>query len=113
MSTDTSVPPLLPAASSPRTRRGPRVYPGRSIDELIPRIEAELGTDAIVVRRTRGLEGGIGGFFQRPLRGNRSAGGDSTLRHATTRRPARRPSRSPAPAPAPVPALQDRSGRVR
>jgi flagellar biosynthesis protein FlhF len=44
-----------------------RVYRGRSIDELIPRIEAELGTDAIVVRRKRGLEGGIGGFFQRPF----------------------------------------------
>ncbi len=42
-----------------------RVFRGRSIDELIPRIEAELGTDAIVVRRKRGLEGGIGGFFQR------------------------------------------------
>jgi hypothetical protein len=44
-----------------------RVYRGRSIDELIPRIEAELGADAIVVRRRRGLEGGIGGFFQRPF----------------------------------------------
>ena len=44
-----------------------RVYRGRSIDELIPRIEAELGADAIVVRRKRGLEGGIGGFFQRPF----------------------------------------------
>ncbi len=43
-----------------------RLYRGRSIDELIPRIEAELGVDAIVVRRKRGLEGGIGGFFQRP-----------------------------------------------
>jgi hypothetical protein len=43
-----------------------RVYRGRSIDELIPQIEAELGADAIVVRRRRGLEGGIGGFFQRP-----------------------------------------------
>jgi flagellar biosynthesis GTPase FlhF len=44
-----------------------RLYRGRSIDELIPRIEAELGIDAIVVRRKRGLEGGIGGFFQRPF----------------------------------------------
>ncbi len=44
-----------------------RVYRGRSIDELIPQIEAELGADAIVVRRRRGLEGGIGGFFQRPF----------------------------------------------
>jgi hypothetical protein len=50
-----------PATDEP----GVRVYRGRSIDELIPRIEAELGADAIVVRRTRGLEGGIGGFFQR------------------------------------------------
>lgn len=44
-----------------------RRYRGRSIDELIPKIEAELGVDAIVVRRRRGLEGGIGGFFQRPF----------------------------------------------
>ncbi len=44
-----------------------RLYRGRSIDELIPRIEAELGVDAIVVRRRRGLEGGIGGFFRRPF----------------------------------------------
>ncbi len=44
-----------------------RRYRGRSIDELIPKIEAELGADAIVVRRRRGLEGGIGGFFQRPF----------------------------------------------
>jgi flagellar biosynthesis GTPase FlhF len=42
------------------------LFRGRSIDELIPRIEAELGADAIVVRRRRGLEGGIAGFFQRP-----------------------------------------------
>jgi hypothetical protein len=51
----------LPEADG-QTRR----YRGRSIDELIPKIEAELGVDAIVVRRRRGLEGGIGGFFQRP-----------------------------------------------
>jgi flagellar biosynthesis GTPase FlhF len=44
-----------------------RVYRGRTVDELIPKIEAELGLDAIVVRRHRGLEGGIGGFFQRPF----------------------------------------------
>jgi flagellar biosynthesis GTPase FlhF len=44
-----------------------RIYRGRSVEELIPRIESELGTDAIVLRRRKGLSGGIGGFFQRPF----------------------------------------------
>jgi flagellar biosynthesis GTPase FlhF len=43
----------------------PTVYRGRSVEELIPRIQAELGEDAIVLRRRTGLTGGIGGFFQR------------------------------------------------
>jgi flagellar biosynthesis GTPase FlhF len=45
----------------------PSVYRGRSVEELIPQIEAELGPDAIVLRRRTGLTGGIGGFFQRPF----------------------------------------------
>jgi flagellar biosynthesis protein FlhF len=44
-----------------------RVYQGRSVEELIPKIQAELGEDAIVLRRRKGLTGGIGGFFQRPF----------------------------------------------
>jgi flagellar biosynthesis protein FlhF len=55
------------ALGLPEGDGGTRLYRGRSINELIPRIEAELGVDAIVVRRKRGLEGGIGGFFQRPF----------------------------------------------
>jgi flagellar biosynthesis GTPase FlhF len=55
-----------PLAETEQDTAAARVYRGRSIDELIPQIEAELGADAIVVRRRRGLEGGIGGFFQRP-----------------------------------------------
>lgn len=42
-----------------------KVYRGRSVAELIPRIQADLGPEAIVLRRRSGLEGGIGGFFQR------------------------------------------------
>jgi flagellar biosynthesis GTPase FlhF len=42
-------------------------YRGRSIQELIPKIQAELGKEAIVTARRTGLEGGIGGFFQRPF----------------------------------------------
>lgn len=45
----------------------PRVFRGRSTAELIPTIQAELGAEAIVVARRSGLEGGIGGFFQRPF----------------------------------------------
>lgn len=43
-----------------------RTYRGRAIDELIPRIQQELGSDAIIVRRREGLTGGILGFFQHP-----------------------------------------------
>lgn len=40
-------------------------YRGRSLEEILPRIKTELGSDAIVVRQRSGLTGGIGGFFQR------------------------------------------------
>jgi flagellar biosynthesis GTPase FlhF len=42
-----------------------KTYRGRTLDELLPQIRAELGADAIVTRRREGLAGGIGGFFQR------------------------------------------------
>jgi hypothetical protein len=42
-------------------------YRGRSLEELLPKIRAELGPDAIVLRRREGLAGGVGGFFQRPF----------------------------------------------
>jgi flagellar biosynthesis GTPase FlhF len=43
----------------------PRIYRGRSVDELIPTIVAELGEDAVVIRHHRGLTGGFAGFFQK------------------------------------------------
>ncbi len=42
-----------------------RVYRGRSVDELVPQIQRELGDEAIIVRRREGLTGGVLGFFQR------------------------------------------------
>ncbi|MHB1837807.1 MAG: hypothetical protein ACYCXW_22920, partial [Solirubrobacteraceae bacterium] len=42
---------------------GVRTYRGRTIEELIPRIRADLGADAIILREREGLTGGIGGFF--------------------------------------------------
>jgi flagellar biosynthesis protein FlhF len=43
----------------------PRTYRGRTVEELLPRIQDELGANAIIVRRREGLTGGIAGFFQR------------------------------------------------
>jgi hypothetical protein len=42
-----------------------RVFRGRSVEELVPQIQRELGADAIIVRRREGLTGGMLGFFQR------------------------------------------------
>ena len=43
-----------------------KTFRGRSLEELLPQIRAELGPDAIVLRRREGRGGGVGGFFQRP-----------------------------------------------
>src|SRR5688572_28277569 len=42
-----------------------KTFRGRTLEELLPRIRTELGPDAVVLRRREGLEGGVGGFFQR------------------------------------------------
>ncbi|HVX31638.1 MAG TPA: hypothetical protein VHA80_00730, partial [Solirubrobacterales bacterium] len=42
-----------------------KTYRGSSIEELLPRIRAELGPDAVIVSRREGLIGGIAGFFQK------------------------------------------------
>jgi flagellar biosynthesis GTPase FlhF len=42
-----------------------KTFRGRSLEQLLPKIRAELGPDAIVLRRSEGLAGGVGGFFQK------------------------------------------------
>ena len=42
-----------------------KTFRGRTLEEVLPQIRAELGADAIVVRRREGLAGGVAGFFQR------------------------------------------------
>jgi flagellar biosynthesis GTPase FlhF len=42
-----------------------KTYRGASIEELLPRIRAELGPEAVIVSRREGLVGGIAGFFQK------------------------------------------------
>ena len=44
-----------------------KTYRGRSLEELLPKVRAELGPDAVIVRQREGLTGGIAGFFQRKL----------------------------------------------
>jgi hypothetical protein len=40
-----------------------RTYRGRTLQELIPQIKAELGPGAIILREREGVTGGVGGFF--------------------------------------------------
>jgi SRP54-type protein, GTPase domain len=54
-------------AAEDALHEAPRVYCGRTVDELIPKIVAELGEDAIVIRHEKGLRGGFAGFFRRPF----------------------------------------------
>ena len=42
-----------------------KTYRGRTLDEVLPQIRAELGEDAVILRRREGVVGGIGGFFGR------------------------------------------------
>jgi flagellar biosynthesis GTPase FlhF len=65
--TQDTTPPATAPADGLRESGATRIYRGRTVEELIPKIQAELGADAIVVRREKGLTGGIAGFFQRPF----------------------------------------------
>jgi len=54
-------------ATAAQKADGGRLYRGRTVAELIPKIQADLGSEAVVTGRRSGLEGGIAGFFQRPF----------------------------------------------
>src|SRR3954467_2105637 len=42
-----------------------KTFRGRSLEDVLPLIKADLGPDAEIVRQREGLTGGGGGFFQR------------------------------------------------
>src|SRR3954471_18392544 len=44
-----------------------KTYRGRTLEEVLPKIKAELGPDAEILRQRSGLSGGVGGFFQRAM----------------------------------------------
>jgi flagellar biosynthesis GTPase FlhF len=54
-----------PIAGDDQTKTETKTYRGASIEELLPRIRAELGPEAVIVSRREGLVGGIAGFFQK------------------------------------------------
>ncbi len=58
---------MNPQTAPPSNGTDTRVYRGKSLEEVLPKVKAELGPDAVVLRRRDGLVGGVGGFFQRPF----------------------------------------------
>jgi flagellar biosynthesis GTPase FlhF len=42
-----------------------KTFRGRTLEDVLPQIKADLGPDAEIVRQREGLTGGVGGFFQR------------------------------------------------
>jgi flagellar biosynthesis GTPase FlhF len=42
-----------------------RTFRGNTLEEILPRIRAELGPDAVITRQREGLTGGLAGFFQK------------------------------------------------
>src|SRR5881398_2094293 len=42
-----------------------KTFRGRSLEDVLPQIKADLGPDAEIIRQREGLTGGVGGFFQR------------------------------------------------
>src|SRR3954468_6482359 len=85
-----------------------RTYRGRTLEEVLPKIKAELGPDAEIVRQRSGLTGGVGGFFQRecvegevrgPDGGPRTADGGRRRFDAYHAGPALPEPKTPAPDP--------------
>jgi flagellar biosynthesis GTPase FlhF len=54
-----------PIAGDDQSNSKTKTYRGASIEELLPRIRAELGPEAVIVARREGLIGGVAGFFQK------------------------------------------------
>lgn len=65
----TAADPITVAGTDTSTAAAPdtkvKTYRGKSIEELLPRIRADLGAEAVITSRREGLVGGIGGFFQK------------------------------------------------
>jgi flagellar biosynthesis GTPase FlhF len=92
------------AQGAPPLSAETRTFRGRSLDELIPLIQRELGGDAIILRRREGLTGGFLGFFQHQFVELEAIGGAPRLDLYDEEESALPPSLAASPPPAPPPA---------
>ncbi len=73
---------------------GIRTYRGRTLEEILPQIRADLGPDAIILREREGLVGGVGGFFaQRFIEVDARGGDGQTIEAAPSETPRIEPRR--------------------
>ncbi|MDO8188221.1 hypothetical protein Q5424_17080 [Conexibacter sp. JD483] len=83
---------------------GLHTFRGRSLEEVLPQIRAELGPDAVIIRQRDGLVGGIGGFFQQQFVEVQARAGSARI-DLYDEEPALPPvPAAPAAAPSPAPA---------
>jgi flagellar biosynthesis protein FlhF len=65
----TAADPIMVAGTDTNTAAAPdpkvKTYRGKSLEELLPQIRADLGPEAVITSRREGLIGGVGGFFQK------------------------------------------------
>src|SRR3954464_8706413 len=53
------------AVEKKRAMNETKTFRGSSLEDVLPKIKADLGPDAEIVRQRVGLTGGVGGVFQR------------------------------------------------
>jgi flagellar biosynthesis GTPase FlhF len=94
------------------------VYRGDTLEELLPQIREELGSDAVIVRQREGIVGGVGGFFgkkcveveARPAQPRPSMPSRSVVDAYDTGEPAFEPEPEPFFEPAPAPTFAPEPG---
>jgi flagellar biosynthesis protein FlhF len=87
-----------------------KIYRGRSLEEVLPQIKAEMGPDALVVAQREAHEGGVGGFFAKRMVEvdvQTSESHDARVARFTEQLQAALSGESPAPAPAQKPAVSE------
>jgi flagellar biosynthesis GTPase FlhF len=99
------------AVEQKRAMNETKTFRGSSLEDVLPKIKADLGPDAEIVRQREGLTGGVGGFFQRACIEVDARAGEppaAAERPAASERPARRfDAYDDAPAhPEPLPAFE-------
>src|SRR3954466_12160807 len=80
-----------------------KTFRGRSLEEVLPQIKADLGPDAEIIRQREGLTGGVGGFFQRTCIEVEARVGEESAEEPLAPRFDAYDAAQPASGPAPLP----------